>query len=418
MEKAQNKDVVVIGGGAIGVSAAYYLAQQGREVTVLDKGEIGRGASCGNAGLLVPSHIIPLAAPGVVAQGIRWLFNRSSPFYIRPRLDRALLRWLWRFWRFCTETHVDSAAPILRDLSLQSIELFGEIDTEEGIADFGFERSGLLMLHQSEDGCKKNAKDAGKARALGLKVTEMDAAALHELEPNVPDGVQGGFYYHQDGLVDPAAFVSALREDLEQKGASFCPWEAVEGFETTGGAITAIQTSRRKLRPHEVVLAAGAWSAQLGQSLELRLPVQPAKGYSLTYPSPEAGPRIPFILNEEKISATPLGGRLRFGGTLELAGFDGSIDEHRLMPLQRVARQYVDDGHAGSAQPWMGYRPCTPDGLPIIGRSEAYTNLVLATGHAMIGISLAPITGKLVSELITEKPLSVDIAPLSLRRFT
>lgn len=412
-------DVAVIGGGAIGLCTARAL-QGRREVTVIERDDLGAGCSTGNAGLVVPSHVVPLAAPGVIGQGIRWLLRRDSPFRIKPRFDFGLLGWLWRFYRACSERHVERSIPILRDLSLESRALYEEWAGGEGKMDFGFRKSGLLMLHKTEKGRKKDLEEAEKAQGAGLEVDVLDRTGVEELTPHLPSSVIGGVYYHQDALLDPARLVDALGRRLEQRGATLRRGVAATGFERQGGTIRSIRTTEGAVEAEDVVLAAGAWSAPLGDELGLDVPIEPAKGYSVTFEVPHGRPGVPFILSEEKVSVTPMGGRVRFAGTLELAGFDTSVDPYRLEPILEVAAEYVPDVNPegpGAADPWVGFRPCTPDGLPVVGRVREYDNVVLATGHSMLGISLAPITGQLVGEILNGETPDLDVAPLRLARF-
>ncbi len=407
-------DVVVIGGGAVGLCAAFYLHRAGRQVTVLNREPIGVGASAGNAGMIVPSHIVPLSAPGVIAQGLRWLMNPASPFYIKPRLDLDLLRWLWAFRGHCTEAHVNYAIPILRDLSLASCDDFADIQAT--IGDIGYAQVGLLMLYHSEKGRTSNLRMADQAEAAGLHIERLDADAVRTLEPHTKTPVDGAVLYHQDGRVDSDAFLTQLAAWLEAEGVVIQTGATVERLVSTGSTVTAIQTDTGRLTAEHVVLAAGAWTEPLAKAVGLRVPVQPAKGYSITMPAPTDGPKYPMILTEEKVTITPLPGRLRFAGTLSLSGYDHSVDPRRAAPIQQLARAYGATDEA-VADVWRGYRPCSPDGLPIIGFSPRHDNLTVATGHGMMGVTLAPITGKLVAERVQNLAPTLDLDPFRVARF-
>ena len=413
----RDADVAVIGGGAIGLWAAYFLHQQGRAVTVLDRGAIGAACSWGNAGYVSPSHVVPLAAPGVVTQGLGWLLDPESPFYIKPRPDLDLVRWLWHFLRAGTAEHVERSAPVFADLGLRSVALYAALAET---LDIGFEPSGLLMLHRTEAGAAKNRALTESARAVGLEVDVLAPDAVRALEPTVADGI-GGVFFPQDAVVDPARMTAALHRHLEAEGVRFLPHTEVTGAERREGRIASIQTTQGELRPETVVLAAGAWSAAFGKCVGLRLPVQPAKGYSVTITPEGRMPRLPVLLSEAKVGVTPLPeGRLRFAGTLELAGLDARVNERRVAAILRAVPEYLEPFEHVNADPaaaWAGFRPCTPDGLPLIGTPDGIANLVVATGHAMLGISLAPATGTLVAALVAGTTPPFDPTPFRVGRF-
>ncbi|MFK7848313.1 MAG: NAD(P)/FAD-dependent oxidoreductase [Rhodothermales bacterium] len=414
---SKRKKVVIIGGGAIGLCAAYYLHHSGNQVTVLEKSIYTEGTSLGNAGMLVPSHVVPLAAPGVISQGMRWLFKRDSPFRIKPRLDPALASWLWQFKSFCNDRHVDASMPLLRDLSLASVDLFEQL-SETFL--FHFERRGLLMVHSSEKGEKENLKYGKMAKQVGLEVEELSADALYKLEPGIKTNATGAVYYPQDAHISPNHFTASLQTHLSTEGVDFRTHSPVTEFTRRKGTIVSVKTPSEEFEADEVILAAGSWSPAIARLLGIKLPIQPAKGYSVTLDAPVNGPEIPMILTEAKVTITPMGNQLRFGGTLELAGFDDSIDRVRTSSILNTIPDYLPNikpEEIQTDQIWSGYRPCTPDGLPMIGRSGAYSNLVIATGHAMIGITLAPITGQLVTNVVNQATPSINIMALKPERF-
>jgi D-amino-acid dehydrogenase len=409
--------VVVIGGGVVGVCAAYYLARAGALVTVVEQGDVAAGSSYGNAGLVVPSHSIPLAAPGVWWKGLKWMGDPESPFYIKPRLDPALLAWLWRFRRACTEAHVRRAMPLLRDLGYASRALFRQLAGLDGL-DFGYREEGVLGVYLTDRGYAEAIHEVERLGEVGLSAKLLDGPAARALEPALAPGVVGAVLFPDDAHLVPDRFVRGLARIAASSGVRFRTDTEVVGFQIAGHRITAVETTRGDLEPDDVVLAAGAWSTRLGATAGLALPIQPAKGYSVTYERPPGGPRIPLLLGEARFAVTPMGDALRFAGTLELAGFDFSIDRRRVAAMTRGAARYLP-GATGLTlrELWRGLRPCTPDGLPIVGRPAHPTNLILATGHAMIGVSLGPITGKLVAALATGAPPEIDLALLRPERF-
>jgi D-amino-acid dehydrogenase len=413
--------VVVVGGGVIGVCAAYYLARTGASVTLVERGEIAAGASYGNAGLVVPSHSVPLAAPGVLWRGLRWMANPESPFYIRPRADRDLLAWLWRFRTHCTPAHVERAMPVIRDLSRESLTLFQELAAIPGLG-FGFRHDGLLSVYRTEAGLSDGRHEAELLASRGIVAKVLDARAARDLEPSLRDGVAGAVHFPDDAHLTPDRFVRGLARVAHDMGVDVRTGTEVLGFTRAGRRVTGVETTRGSIGCDEVVLAAGPWSAPVGRDLGLSLPLQAAKGYSVTYEMPPGGPRMPMLLGEARCAVTPMetpdGAVLRFAGTLELAGLDLSIARRRVRAIERAAREYVRfEQEPRLVEIWRGLRPCTPDGLPFIGRPRALDNVIVATGHAMLGVSLGPVTGTLVAEVVAGQPPMLDLAPLDPDRF-
>jgi D-amino-acid dehydrogenase len=411
------RSVAVIGGGVIGVSSAYYLALDGCEVTLLDKAQVCAGSSYGNAGLIVPSHLFPLAAPGVWWQGVKWMLRPESPFYIKPRPSLELARWLWRFRAACTPARLRQAMPLLRRLSVESLELYREL-AEKGGFDFGFRQSGSMTVFSTAEGLAHGRQEARLLREAGATVEILDGPAARSAEPALRSGVAGALFCREDALLVPDRFVKGLARVAESHGARVVTGTEAIGFRTSGDRITAIETTRGTLSADTVVLAAGAWSPEVGRALGLRVPIQPAKGYSLTYRRPARGPAIPLLPAEGRFSVTPMGEFLRFGGTLELAGMDLSINRRRVEALRRKALDCIQGAEdLELLEIWRGLRPCTPDGLPLVGRSRRFGNLVLAAGHAMVGMSLGPVTGRLVARLVAGGAPPADIRLLDPDRF-
>jgi D-amino-acid dehydrogenase len=377
-------------------------------VTVL---EVEPGSSLHNAGLITPSHFVPLAAPGMVRLGLKWMFNPDSPFYIRPRLDAELLSWLWRFNAASTARRAEKAMPLLRDLSFASLALFEQMAALPGMA-FEFAHRGLLMVFRTEHGRHGALATARHAVSIGIEARVLDAQGLAVLEPGVDFRVLGGVYYPDDAHLTPALFLASLRANLIAANVRFLTSTRVLGLETRPGSITALRTSQGAVQADEYVLAAGCWSPGIVRDIGLRLPVQPGKGYSITLQDPGIRVRIPMILEEARIAVTPMGDSLRLAGTMELSGMDPGINMRRVRAILKAAPDYLGNLHAadpGALAHWAGLRPCTPDGLPLIGRFRRFDNLIAATGHAMVGVSLAPVTGKLVAEIVGGKVPSIDM---------
>jgi D-amino-acid dehydrogenase len=413
--------MVVIGGGVVGVSSAYYLARAGWDVTLLDKGEVCSGSSYGNAGLIVPSHVVPLAAPGVWWQGVKWMLNPDSPFYIKPRASLELARWLWQFRAACTPARMRQAMPLLRRLSVESLalyrELAQELDQKAGV-DVGFRQAGSMTVFFTAEGVAHGREEARLLAAAGVPVEVLDGAAARAAEPTLRPGVVGALLCREDALLVPDRFVKGLAQLVASLGARIVTGAEAIGFRTAGDRITAVETTRGAVPADAVVLAAGAWSPAVGRVLGLRIPIQPAKGYSLTYRRPARGPAIPILPAEGRFSVTPMGEFLRFGGTLELAGMDLTINRRRVDALRRSALRCIEGVEdLELLEIWRGLRPCTPDGLPLVGRTPRFANLVVAAGHAMVGMSLGPVTGQLVAQLAAGATPSTDLRLLDPGRF-
>lgn len=416
---SEQTEVLIVGGGAIGVCSAYYLNALGRDVALVDKGDICSGCSYGNGGLVVPSHSMPLSAPGVVSQSLKWMLNPESPFYIKPRLDRDLISWLWHFYRACSEKHVVRATPVIRAMNMASVALFEEMVSLEGM-DFGFEKRGTITAYRTERGLAKAVKDAGFLSEMGVETRVLDADEIVALNPGIRTRAIGGIYFLQDAHLVPHRFVRGLGEYVGEKGVRIHRETEVLGFKTARDRVVAVQTTRGDFQADHVILAGGSWSPVIANDLQINLPIQPAKGYSITFKRPDVCPTTPFSLGEAKVGVTPMGDMLRFAGTLELAGLDFSINERRVQAILKAVPEYFPDlhpDHLEMIEIWCGLRPCTPDGVPFLGCAPGVENVVVAAGHAMIGISLGPVTGKLVAELVSDEIPSVDLSLLKVDRF-
>ncbi|MGK0187674.1 MAG: D-amino-acid dehydrogenase [Verrucomicrobiales bacterium] len=416
------KGIVIVGGGVIGLSIAYQCLKRGHGVTLLERGSDTRDCcSLGNAGMVVPSHFIPLAAPGMMAKGLRWMLDPGSPFYVRPRINWDLLAWGWRFYRASTPERVRAAAPVLRDLSLRSRQLFVELD---GQPEFDFElvKRGLLMLCKTPEMLEEEADVVAQANALGVEAKVLESRELAALDPGIEMKVEGAVHFPQDCHLSPNRFVANLQNAIEQMGGRIMWNSEVTAFDCDKqGHVSAVVTKEARYPVDECVIATGAWSAGVARLLPgLRLSVQAGKGYSVTLKQPAALPELCSILCEAKVAVTPMGDTLRFGGTMEIAGLDQSINRRRVAGiLQAIPRFFPQfEGSDFSLEPvWSGLRPCSPDGLPYIGRSQAHGNVLVAAGHGMLGLSLAPVTGETIAALVSDEEPVCDLQLLSPDRY-
>jgi len=412
-----SKKVIIIGGGIIGLCSAYYLLNEGHKVTVIDKSDISSGASFVNAGFISPSHIIPLAAPGMVAAGFKMMFNSSSPFYLKPRLDLDLFKWVWNFNKSATAKHVKYAAPIIKNLTEFSGELFQEMKRNQ-LFDFQLDKKGVLLCYQTSKFEKKEAKIAKFSKEQGLNVVHINKEKLKEIEPEM--NAEGAYHYLSDAHTTPDDFIKKMLAYLQLKGVQFYTNENVIGFERNSNKITSIITSKNKFQFDEVVVAAGSWSLSVAKKIGIKMLVQAGKGYRINLHR-KTGINYPAILAERNTSVTPMDGFTRFGGTMEIAGINHNINQTRVKAIAAAAKAFYPKINVSNKEidnVACGLRPVSPDGLPFIGRAKTINNVCFATGHGMMGWSQAHATGKLISELISQKKLSLNLEPFSIERFT
>jgi len=413
-------DVLVVGGGPVGACAAQALAADGASVTLIEKeAEIcppvsGAHANCG---LLVPSYVTPLAAPGALGQGLRWMLDSTSPFYIAPRPSGALLRWLWLYRAAATSARARAAATVLRALHTASADLHDEL-ARDGGERWLYRRDGVVQAYEERATMEEAEKDAETQRVMGVRADVLSPADVRARFPGLRGELAGALFFPDDGHMDPALFTRAVADKAAAAGAQVRRGVEAIALEPAGAGAVKVVTTRGDFIADQVVLAAGAWTPALTKGLGLALPIEPAKGYSVDVARPADFPELPLYLGDAHCILTPLGDALRLGSTLELSGWDMTIRRARVAGLRRAAQRVMgipDD--APVRQIWRGPRPVTPDGLPVVGRVPRRERVILATGHCMLGLSLAPVTGKLVAELAGGRPPSVDLDPLSPDRF-
>lgn len=405
-----NKKVIIIGGGIIGLCSAYYLQKEGHHVTVVDQSNLDSGASYVNAGYLSPSHIVPLSAPGVMKKGLKWMFNKSSPLYIKPRLDLDFLKWTWAFNKSCNPRHVEKAAPVIKDIAVLSQELYRDISKTENI-DSHYATKGLFMLCQTEKALETEVNIVHYANKLGLEAREVNVEEIKKLEPNVEINAIGAAYFECDHHTTPHEFMVGLKATLKNKGVQFYTNERVIDLEVNNNTIKSIKTDKKVIEADEFVLAAGSWSNMLSKKLGIKLLLQAGKGYCVNSER-KTGITIPAILTEAKVAVTPMHGFTRFAGTMEIAGINHNINQTRVDSIANATKRYypsINLTNEEKRNAACGLRPVSPDGLPYIGKSKKCNNLTMATGHAMMGWSMGTATGKLVSEIISEQKTTLDL---------
>ncbi|TDR39406.1 D-amino acid dehydrogenase small subunit [Tahibacter aquaticus] len=410
-------DVLILGGGVVGLSCAWFLLQQGRRVTVLERGRVGGGASHGNCGTLTPSHSAPLAMPGMVVKALRMMGRKDAPFHVAPRLDLELLHWMTRFAARCNWTDFNTANRSKAAILTHSRALIGELVAAQSLQ-CGFAERGTLYVFRQQQALDEFGWHARSLREVGIAVDELGGAELRAKEPSLRDTVIGGVFHPGDAQLRPDRFVAELARIVRAAGARIVDNTAAEDFLLEGDRIAAVKTAAGQEHGDEVVLALGAWSPQLGRRLELRIPVQPGKGYSITYARPQQAPRIPLILKEDSVCVTAWDDGYRLGSTMEFAGYDETLNRLRLDALRRGAARYLHEPEGPSvSEEWWGWRPMTWDDLPILGRAARWRNLSLATGHGMLGVSMSAASGELLAEILCGKATTLDARPYSPQRF-
>ena len=412
--------VVVVGGGVIGVCCAYFLAKRGARVTLLERDEIGQGASFGNAGCIAPGHG-PINKPGRLRQALESMFDDTSPLYIAPRLDPSLIKWLWAFARNCSELHQQHSMQALAPLGHVSRELFDELVLDEAI-DCAYRREGYYDVFLTDSRFMATQEEANLMREHGYHPELLDGGGMREREPAIKEAVVGAVFYPEAGSINPHRFVTGLVDRAERAGVELRTRAEVAEVTVRGQAATGVRLcDGEALEADAVVLATGAYSPELARRLGLDLPLQPAKGYHLDR-TPREGEtpalRTTCMLGETSVFCTPMDGFLRFAGTLEFSGANHEIRRSRLEQLTKSASEYLEGvGEAESRSEWCGLRPCIADGLPAVGPVPGCAGAFIATGHAMLGLTLGPVTGKLVSEYVLEGSTSLDIGALGPDRF-
>lgn len=405
------KKCIVIGAGVIGHFTAYYLAQAGHQVVLIDESDISDGCSFGNAGMVVPSHIIPMAQPGMISKGIRWMFNSTSPFYVKPRLSNELIQWSWKFYKNATKEHVEQSIAALRDISLFSKSLYKDLAKERDV--FGFKEHGLLMLFQTEKVAEEELAAAEVAKRAGLKVKTYDKNELNKIETNTAVKAIGAIHYEQDAHLDPTQLMTFLKSEIKRLNVSILSNCIIKSIQTDGKIIKSLHTNLGSLEADEFIVCAGSWTPDVLKKLDIPVSILPGKGYSFNFEKVKNSPSIPSILCEGKVAVTPMGNKIRFGGTLELTHVrDTSVNQKRIEGIMKSMRSFYPDLEMQTIPKdkiWKGFRPCTPTGLPIITRNERFINLIIASGHGMMGLSLAPATGKLVEQLVSEVKTEISV---------
>jgi len=408
---------VVIGAGVIGLAAAHALRRRGREVVVIDQGEPGAACSAGNAGWITPSISAPIPAPGLTWTSIKWMLSSDSPLYIAPSAALGQARWLWRFWRHCNAADFERGLHAVASLNERAIRLFDELE-REGLS-FELHRDGLLFVFREERYMETVRREFDHYRRYGYQVPKaLGAAELRTMEPNLADEVHSGFLVAEEYHVRPETLTAGYLDQLIKSGVAVRGGTAVTGFVVADGKAMVVKTAAGDEPADEVLVAAGAWSGRVVEHLGARLPVQAGKGYSVTIAGRGDMLRRPVYLGEAKIGSSPFAGGVRFAGTMELSGINTELDRRRIEAIRRgIARYLKPPVGPNEGVEWVGMRPLTPDGLPMLGRIPGIANGYIATGHAMLGVTMAPVTGETMADLMTGRLDEAALLPFAPGRF-
>jgi len=411
---------IIIGAGVIGLFSAYYLHKAGWEVEIVEQGDLSDNCSFGNAGMITPSHFVPLAAPGMVEQGIRWMFDSKSPFYVRPSLNPELISWGLKFIKSATKKHVERSARPLTDISVLSKQLYLEFAADSKL-EFGIEDKGILMLFKTAKMVEEEQYLAAEAADLGLDAQYLSPEQCSELQPGINLDIAGAVHYHCDAHLYPNKLMRVLVKFLEEQGVNIHRNTRIEHIDHQNGKITGLRSADKEFKGDAYVIATGSWSPAVAKLTGIKVPLMPGKGYSFMVPQDEAKRMtIPAILCEARVAVTPMNGSIRYGGTMEVGKINQQINMNRVRGIVESVPKYFPDFKPAvpvEKDIWYGFRPVSPDGMPYIGLSAKYSNLAVATGHAMIGLSLGPATGKLIAEVLSGEATSVDMEAYKVERF-
>lgn len=410
-------DVLIVGGGVIGLCSAFYCTENGMSVELVERDRIPAGSSSGNAGLIVASHVSPLATPELLREGIRHLFDPYGPFTIKLRPDRELLSWLSKYFGYCNQKHAEKAVEAMVPFMARSRELHEKLASVGG-GQYDYAGDGLLFLYSDQKNFRKGQQHASRMKKYGIESRFISGDSFRRMDGGFGENIAGAVEYPNDGRLNPASFVSWLADRLKTKSCRIHEETEVIGFETFDRKVNRVKTTKGDFAADAFVVCAGAWSSLLLRMLCVSLPLYGAKGYSVTFDLPESAPSVPLLLEEPRIAVTPYKDSFRIAGVLDLSGFDMAVDPKRIVNMENQVKNFLPGlNDLKVREIWRGLRPCAPDGLPVIGRAGNFKNLWVATGHATKGMSLGPSTGKMVADLLLGKSIGRQSVDFSLERF-
>jgi D-amino-acid dehydrogenase len=415
-------DVLVLGAGIIGTSVARELQSKGRKVTLIDKGNPGFGCSYGNAGWITPCFAMPLPQPGMFWKSMKWMLDPESPLYIKPQPSILLMRWLFHFMKNMNAKKMNSSIDVLTEISKDSFNFYTDLE-KRNPSQFGFEQKGLLMVSGTQSGVEAAHQEVDLMASRGVKGRKMSAKEVIDFEPSLkPEMIKGGVYFPEEAHCEPLDAVKTILKEFEGLGGKVEANTEVYDFEFEGNKIKKVLTTRGVIEADLVVFALGSWSEGIGKKLQQSVPVLGGKGYSMIVKdsaiSPGSKPVHPMMIIERKIAITPRKNSVRLAGTLELVKIDFAITTRRVNAIVKGSKEFLKLPQEFEVEElWRGLRPCTPDGVPMIGFSKKWSNLFYCTGHQMLGLQSAPGSARLAGELIFNENTYVDSKPFNPDRF-
>lgn len=417
MENRHNSEIIILGGGVIGVACAYYLLKAGRQVRIIEQNEIGSGSSHGNCGLACFSDIKPLCGPGLILDTLKQMIHGSSSLSIKPRLAPGLLYWLYKFSTHCNDKYMQQVIPDRFAILDESKHLFNALLKDENL-DCDWSSEGILLLCKDEQHMSEYQASSAALKEYGMPIIPLVGVDLTRKEPAIRDDVYGGWFQGGDGFLRPDKLVAEWKDVILKQGAIIEENCKVESININRGIVTDVKTSRGHFSADKFIVAMGAWSPKFAKQLNLKIPVEPGKGYSITTSIPSSSPKTACYFSERSIVATPWRSGFRVGGLMSFSGYNNDPEKKKFQILREAANEYLKEPLGEHLkEEWTGFRPMSCDDMPIIGWSPVHKNVMLATGHSMLGISMSPATGKLVADMITGREPTLNPEAFTVRRF-
>lgn len=411
-------DVIVVGGGVVGVSAAYFAASAGADVLIIEKGEIGSGATTASAGLIVPDMCFPFPNPENIRRGLRSLLDSESALRLWPRLDPGFMGWLFGFLKNGWSPRKLQQSVLTMIGLHQEAEIINQELAKIGGSCYQYKRNGLLNVYLTEQVFHHGLNDAEDLDKLGVRSLVYRSSAVRDLEPSLKPSVIGGILYPDDSQVEPVEFMKWLAEQCLARGVRLKSQTEVYGFRANARRVTSVETTAGEFVGEQIILAPGAWLGKLAKLLGGYIPMEGAKGYNLTFPRTEFTPTRPMILEDKYVAVSPYAEQLKLTSCLDLDGLDLTLSGPRLARISKFADLYLSGpGLPPPIEVRRGLRPCTMDGLPALGRLHPWSNVLVASGHDQKGLTLGPLAGLHLSQLLEGKSLGTLEKALNPRRF-